>query len=808
MKLLRLTFAAVLVLVACEVGQGDPHAKPGAPPDTKQPDPTAKGFVAKHCLECHSGPNPKGDIALDKLTADFANKANRDLWHSALEQIKSGTMPPEKKPRPDAKEVTALRDWVTGRLEVAEIERREKQGRATARRLNRVEYENTVRDLLGIDVELKELLPPDATANGFDTSGDAHHVSQFLMESYLEAADKALNFAIANNPKPPVVKKRYSLKDERIVKISTESVYLPRETELVMFSSSAWNSIVVGQFYPPDRGKYRIRISAQAVQSDGKPVAFRVDAGPMLMGTKNHLVSYFDAPAKEPKVFEFVDHFESRNHIRISPYGLANAQTVTKVGAEKYTGVGLAVQWVEVEGPLHETWPPESHTRIFGDLPQVPAPVFNNRARVEVTSKNPDADAAKVLRTFATRAFRRAVTDEEIKPYLAIVQKRLAEKYSFEAAVRVALKGMLVSPEFLFLREKVGKLDDFALASRLSYFLWSTIPDDELIKLATAGKLSQPDVLREQAERMLKHPKSRQFTENFCGQWLGLRDIDFTAPDHRLYPEFDEALKVAMLDETHLFFAALLKDDLSVSNVIASDFTFVNGRLAKHYGIPDVHGMEMRRVPLPPNLHRGGFLTMASVLKVSANGTNTSPVVRGAFVLDRILGKPPAPPPTGVPAVEPDIRGATTIRDQLAKHRNTPTCNTCHAKIDPPGFALENFDVIGGWRENYRSIGNGKPVFIDGRRMIYAEGKKVDPADEFNGQKFANIDELRQILLNDKDQLTRALAEKIVTYATGAAPTALDRAEIETIVKKSRDKKHGVRAIVHEVIQSKLFQNK
>ena len=351
-------------------------------------------------------------------------------------------------------------------------------------------------------------------------------------------------------------------------------------------------------------------------------------------------------------------------------------------------------------------------------------------------------------------------------------------------------------------------MDDFALASRLSYFLWSTTPDEPLMKLAEAGKLSQPDTLREQVERMLKSPKASQFTENFVGQWLGLREIDFTAPDFRLYPEYDEALKVAMLAETHLFFNELVKHDMSVTNVVASDFTFLNGRLAKHYGIPDVSGFEMRKVALKPESRRGGFLTMGSVLKVTANGTNTSPVVRGAWVLDRILGQPPAPPPPNTPAVEPDIRGAVTIRDQLAKHRATPSCNTCHTKIDPPGFALENFDVIGGWRENYRSLGRGDVVTVEGRRMPYHKGLKVDPADTFNGEKFQNIDELKQLLLKDKDQLVRALAEKLVTYATGAAPTALDKPEIDAIVRKVRDKNYGVRALVHEVVQGKLFQHK
>src|SRR5262249_41396550 len=313
--------------------------------------------------------------------------------------------------------------------------------------------------------------------------------------------------------------------------------------------------------------------------------------------------------------------------------------------------------------------------------------------------------------------------------------------HSFEQAVRVGLKAVLVSPEFLFLREQPGKLDDFALASRLSYFLWSTMPDEELLTLAEQEKLSQVDVLRTQVERMLNDPRATAFIENFVGQWLGLRDIDFTLPDPRLYPEFDEMLKESMVRETRLFFDELLKNDVSLTNFVVSDFTMLNGRLAKHYGIPGVEGWQFRKVLLPPDSHRGGVLTMASVLKVTANGTNTSPVVRGAWVLDRILGTPPPRPPEGPPAGQPDHPPATTIREQLAKHRQIASCAACHAKIDPAGFALESFDVIGGWRESYRSVGNGKPVMVDGRRMPYLQGRKVDPADVLpDGRKFKDID--------------------------------------------------------------------
>jgi hypothetical protein len=330
-----------------------------------------------------------------------------------------------------------------------------------------------------------------------------------------------------------------------------------------------------------------------------------------------------------------------------------------------------------------------------------------------------------------------------------------------------------------------------------------------LLALADQKKLSQPDVLRQQVERLLKDPKAAAFTENFAGQWLGLRNIDFTVPDPTLYPEYDDILKVAMVKETLLFFDAVLKNDLSLTNFVASDFTMVNGPLARHYGIPGIDGLEFHKVTLPPDSHRGGVLTMASVMKVTANGTNTSPIIRGSWVLDRILGTPPPKPSVDVEAVEPDIRGATTIREQLAKHRGKAECASCHAKIDPPGFALESFDVIGGWRDYYRSVGKGAPVMKDGRRMRYLQGPTVDPADVLpDGRRFKNIDEYKQLLLADKDGLARALTEKLLTYGTGGSPAPSDRQEVDAIVKKIRDKNYGLRLLVHEVVQSKLFQHK
>jgi hypothetical protein len=813
-----LAVALVLAVNSAGTTSGDFAA------NAKPYDEHIRPFLVRHCLGCHGGEKPKGNFRLDRLAPDFADQVSRERWWAVLERVKAGEMPPKSKPRPAAKEVQLLADWITGKAEAAVAARRG-QSRVVLRRLNRVEYENTVRDLLGVPVELKELLPADTSAHGFDNVGEALHVSSFLMERYLEAADTALNLAIANGPQPPTTKKRYSLKDQHQVKIASESVFRKLDDTVVLFSSSPWQAVYLYEFYPPNRGQYRFRISASGYQSSGKPVTYRVDAGLMGMVGKNHLVGYFDVPADKPAVVEFVDHLEARSTIRILPYGLASAQAVHKIGADKYEGPGLAVQWVEVEGPLHDSWPPPSHGRLFGELAR--EPVSGNRNRLEVVAKNPEADAERILRAFARRAFRRVVTDDDVKPLLALVKKKLAEKRSFEQAVRVGLMAAMVSPEFLFLREKVDaasraapgesparlagptKLNDFALASRLSYFLWSTMPDEELLTLAEKQKLGEPEALRQQVERMLKDPKAVALTENFVSQWLNLRDIDFTEPSHILYPEFDEMLKASMLKETYLFFDEVLRNDLSLTNFVASDFTMLNGRLAKHYGIPGVEGWEFRKVTLPPDSHRGGVLTMASVLKVTANGTSTSPVVRGAWVLDRILGTPPSPPPAGVAAVEPDIRGATTIREQLAKHRQVASCATCHHKIDPPGFALESFDVIGGWRENYRSTGHGEAVTVDGRRMPYHKGPKVDPSDALpDGQKFRDVDEFKQLLLRDKDQIARALTVKLLTYATGGAPEKSDRSEVEGIVHKAREKNYGLRTLMHEIVQSKLFRDK
>ncbi len=765
----------------------------------------AKQFFTQHCEKCHSGENLEGDFSLASLTDDFADKQNREQWLTVLEQLKQGNMPPEEKPRPPAEDLQSVMDWISTQAAKAEIARREAEGRVVMRRLNRAEYANTVRDLLGVEVDLADLLPLDTSTNGFDNNAELLHTSSFLMRNYLDAADRVLDEAIANEPKPWIQQRRFDIREEKTVK-AKGSVYRHTDDGVAIFAT--WESanirVTMWNFRSHVRGKYRFRISGYGFQSEGKPITFRVTAGTLKEVTEERLIDYFAVPADTPTVIEFTEQLEPENRIRILAEGLpATPPTVEKIGADNYTGPGLVIQWVDVEGPILESWPPPSHQAIFGDLKQTRI----SPEHFEVVSEQPMVDAERILRDFARRAFRRNISDNDIKPFLTRVKSKLDENYSFEQAMRVGLKGILVSPDFLFLREHGPKLDDFALASRLSYFLWSSMPDEELFQLAAENKLHEHDVLREQVERLLGDPKAKAFNTNFTGQWLSLRAIDATLPDGKLYPEYDDILKTSMLKETSLFFDEVLKNDLPLTHFVSSDFSFLNARLAKHYGIPGIEGMEMRKVTLPKDSHRGGLLTMGSVLKVTANGTTTSPIIRGSWVLERILGTPPPKPPLDVEAIEPDIRGATTIREQLAKHRDVESCASCHRKIDPPGFALESFDVIGGWREYYRAT--GEPREVNGRRVRYWNGPAVDPSDELSdGRRFRDIDEYKQLILEDKDQLARNLTEKLLAYGTGAVPSHTDQPQIELIVSRLRDKNYGFKTLIHEIVQSDLFQNK
>ena len=374
-------------------------------------------------------------------------------------------------------------------------------------------------------------------------------------------------------------------------------------------------------------------------------------------------------------------------------------------------------------------------------------------------------------------------------------------------------RAVLTSPAFLLLEEKPGPLDAWALASRLSYFLWNSPPDQELRAVAASGKLLEPEELRRQTERMLNDPRSQRFVNHFLDYWLDLRNITLTEPDVNLYPEYSSLYTESMLEETQAYFAEMLKQNLSAGYIVDSDFLTINQRMARLYDIPDVQGFHTRRVSIPDDHVRGGLLTQASLLKITANGTTTSPVVRGTFVLSRLLGDPPPPPPDEVPAVEPDISGATTIRAQLAQHRSIKSCAACHAKIDPPGFALESFDVMGTWRSKYRATlkdrEKGIDLRINGKPVLYKWGLPVDSRGELtDGSRFNDVNEFRELLLAHEDQIARNLLEQFIIYGTGTPVRFADRPAVDAMLERLKKDKHGIRSMIHEVVQSELFRHK
>jgi hypothetical protein len=762
------------------------------------PGPVA-AVLEKYCVECHGGNKARGDLRLDTLPGDFVK--NAAIWGKVMDRVIDGSMPPKGKPRPPEEDRKALASWIGDGLVAAEAVRVAKEGRTVLRRLNRVEYANTLRDLLGIEADLSHQLPEDATVNGFDNVAEALQLSSAHLERYLEGADLALDAALAMTPAPKPTKATVTPHTPEALKLSGEKTLpaaITKGDSLVVFRNSLNRELFA--YRTPAAGWYRFRIPLFGHNLDDKPYAVAVSTGTTTGAFLFNLVDYYDLTSKT-QVVEFERRLPRGASVRLVGHGFPLTSRLENPST--YNGPGWGLGIIEVEGPLAKDWPPETRTHLLGKGDP-------NRGSA--------ADAEIMLTKFLPRAFRRPTTAAEVAPYVKIVKERLAKGDKYEAALRTAIKAVLCAPDFLFLREKPGALDDYALASRLSYFLWTSMPDEALFDAAKAGKLRETKGLREQVERMLNDPKAHRFTEDFTGQWLGLRDIDFTTPDKKLYPEYDDRLHDSMLKETHLYFEEMLKSNRPVTEFIASDWTLLNGPLAGLYGVKGVSGQAMRKVTLPAGSVRGGVLTQAAILKVTANGTTTSPVVRGAWVLDRILGQPSPPPPPNVPAVEPDTRGATTIRDQLAKHRTLESCSGCHRRIDPPGFALEAFDPIGGLRDRYRvtpapgqRVTNFRTVTVQATNIEVKlpVGLHVDTGDAMpDGKRFKDVIEFKRLLLADKDQITRNLVEKLATYSTGTPVGRGDREAVEVVVAAVKKEDYGFRELIHALVQSPLFLRK
>lgn len=844
-------------------------------------------FFQTHCYECHDSQATQAGLDLSTLKPEIANREDFDRWVKIHDRIESGEMPPKAKPRPDTAEVAAVVKSMKGMLIQQERTRFIDQERTGVRRLTRAEYENTVRDLFQMPgIPLQGDLPVDGSAHGFDKNSDALDISHVNLAKYVEAADRALDMAIATRSEPPTVtKQRISLAnpagfvahvlmngDGVLLKNKQPDPDFPPAGEQNHLDQGAHermgsfrNGASVGLFRHEDEsfhpyfiefvalypGKYRMRTSLWSFQWDkGKVLPGRGTEAARLSvvqlsgdgrggGHPSYVLGYFDAPSLQEQEHEVVTWLNYKETIGFNAASLAPTANYSRKGrAMAFTGPGITCDWFDIEGPLHEVWPPVSHRQLFGDLPIVefkPADHPNVRppkripVRREVGagknepdkvsgiwtvhSERPLEDADRLLASFLPKAFRRPVEADLRRAYVARVEQRLQAGDCFEAAMRWAYRAALCSPDFLYHVEPTGALDDFALASRLSYFLWNSMPDDRLIELATAGTLHTPAVLRSEVERLLLDGKAQRFVEDFLGQWLKLRQIASTDPDRKLYPEFSGYLQDSMVAETRAYFWELVRENLAASYLIKSDFAMVNEKLAVHYGIPGVSGSQIRRVPLPDGCPRGGFMTQAAILKITANGTTTSPVPRGAFVMSRLLGQPPDPPPANVPAIEPDVRGARIIREQLEKHRVGAACASCHAKMDPPGFALEAFDVIGGFRSRYRSIGDGDPAprgsidpFIG---ISFKLGPAVDSAYVLSdGREFKDIVEFQSLVTSKPRQLLKNLAEQFAIYSTGRDVSFGDRDQIAAIVEATETHGGGIRTLIHQLIQSPYFHTR
>ncbi|MDI1312532.1 DUF1592 domain-containing protein [Prosthecobacter sp.] len=750
-------------------------------------------FLDQHCVDCHDADMKKGGLDLGALPFDLANADAFQNWQKIFERVRDGEMPPKKKPQPAKADAEKFLASLKPALLKADAEDIAANGRTRSRRLTRTEYENTMHDLLGIDMPLKVLLPEDRASYGFETVAAGQQLSQHLLARYLDVADLALTDAFQRALKgDETFKEHYT--PEMLTKNRGGNY---RGPDLRDSRSITWPMTL--QFFGrtptfvPESGWYRITLhDVQAINpgSDGA-VWGTLRSGecesnaPML-----YMIGLVEATST-PRNMVFEGWIQEKHRLELKPNDATykHPQSGAKGGNVSFVGRDLA----------KEGFAGIAHTGIDIEriYPNADRAALRKNLFGEADVQTADAATVdKLVTRFARRAFRRPVTEELAVAYRDIARKALADGDPPAEALRSAYRAILCSPRFLTFIEARGTLDDHAIASRLSYALWVSMPDYKLIQLANDKQLHDPQVLAQQVDRMLAHPKSKRFVTSFTDQWLKLKEIDFTTPDSRQFPTFDSVVQESMLQETRTYFAEMIKQDLSITNLVESDFAFLNGRLARHYRTEAAvkTGEGMQKVALTDKDIRGGLVTQGAILKVTADGTSTSPVVRGVFINERILGNHIPPPPPGIPAIEPDIRGATSIRDQLDKHRNNESCASCHQTIDPPGFALENYDPVGVWRTGY-----GKNN----------RGAKVDPTGVTpEGQTFTDIHSWQHIYTQHADQLARGFATHFLTYSTGAPLRFSNEDAREKVISATAQNGYGMRSLVRAAVLSEIFLSK
>ena len=729
------------------------------------------------CFGCHGNERAKAELNLEAFgtSPDFFKDGR--AWERVSEMLRHREMPPENKKQPTENQRILLTEFIDGELAKFDCSNPDvplNPGRVTLRRLNRYEYNNTIRDLFGVDYQPASDFPNDEVGYGFDNIGDVLSISPILMEKYLRAAEEISEKAIRTDilPFPPEdvirTKKWGTRSNDEAVRIENDNLWgLFRE-----------GSIVIRYPFRTD-AEYLLQIDAYAtlagtelpklqVALDGKPV------------------KTFEVKITEEKQHNFIVKLKpGRGNHRISIAYINNYVNNDSPDPALRGDRNLFIRGTKMIGPLDAPQPdlPESHRRVIVRQP-------NATETREVGRQS--------LAQFAEKAFRRPVSEKEINRLLTFVDMALADGGSFEQGMQLAVQAILVSPHFLFRweldtrprgDETFRELTDWELASRLSYFIWSSMPDEELRHLAERGELSNPDVMQDQISRMVADPKSNALIENFAGQWLQIRNLSSVTPDPGSFPTFDNALGRAMKRETEMFFGALMREDRSVIELIDSDFTYLNERLAKHYGIDGVEGEEFQRVSLAKESGRGGILTQASILTITSNPTRTSPVMRGKWILEQILGTPPPPPPPDVEELEENEQAITSgsLRERLENHREKTECATCHSKMDPLGFALENFDGIGAWRD------------FDGKFPI-------DPSGELpTGETINGPDGLKNVL-KSRETFIRTLSENLLTFALGRGLEYFDKCAVDEICRKLKSNNYRFTALLNGVVNSKPFR--
>jgi hypothetical protein len=813
----------------------------------KPPKPIAT-LIDQNCTNCHDAETKKGKLDLTALTFDLADPKGMDRWVQVFDRVENGEMPPKSEDmKPEDRKV--LLAALESSLQAASTAATAKKGRGPMRRLNRIEFEQNLRDLLALPhLDIRDMLPADRESHHFDKVASTLDISHVQLTAYLDAVETALRQAVVTSTAPPASKKTrvvgrklgprgsvggaqsmfYARDGKGLAELNAEEQQRAMATddpslEMALFRSPGWPyAVFPAKTLATAKGEYRVRFSARSVlQTEG--FVLRKGMRPVPMNFRSRKPTSHDQAEDvrmtggiidvqpEGGVYETTVYLLAGQTIEYGMLGLPVPQIDAqgKTGHYRYPPLpeggqpGIAFQWLEMEGPIAPaSWPPASHRVLFDDL------------GADVKSAKPAEDAKRLLRRFIALAAREPVPVEAVPPFEKLVLDALQNGAPLAEALLAGYQAFLCSDLFLYLREPIAADDHFAIANRLSHFLTDSRPDAALATLAAQKKLRDPATLRAETDRLISSAGFERFVNHFTDCWLNLRELRRDDPDIRLYPEYrlDDYLVESMGMETRAFFTAMLRENLPAASLIKSEFALVNDRLARHYGLPEVTGSALRRIDLPKDSPYGGLITQSSILKVSANGTSTSPVLRGVWIMDRLIGQHPPPPPPGIPAVEPDIRGAKTIRELIAQHTKSKTCATCHAKFDPVGLALENFDILGAWRTRYRGTSDGERITgIDraGHDFAFTLASKVDASGQLaDGRKFADIHDLKALFAANPRQLARNLLHQFTLYATGTPVQFSDRRDIEAMLDACAKDGYRVRDLVHALVQSDVFLGK